>query len=128
MADLRSILIVDDDEDLRVLTSIAVGREPGWRVLTAASGAEAIAVARRERPDLILLDLSMPGLDGAATYAELRSEPETAAIPVVVVTASIQKHELERLAAMGCAGIIRKPFDALALPAELRRIAADRWR
>jgi CheY-like chemotaxis protein len=81
----RRILVVDDEEDVRTFL-ITVFEDAGAEVLAAASGDEGIAIARAEKPDLISLDLSMPGKDGVQTFVELRTTAETEAIPVCVVT------------------------------------------
>ena len=122
---IEKILIVDDDEDIRVITELAARRIGNWSVLSAASGEEALAVARRERPDLILLDAMMPVLDGPSTMGRLREEPATAAIPVIFLTAKVQQHEIDRYIELGARGVIRKPFDVTALPGEIHRILRE---
>jgi CheY-like chemotaxis protein len=122
---IEKIMIVDDDEDIRAVTELAARRIGNWRVVSAASGEEALDVARRELPDLILLDVMMPVLDGPTTMAKLREEPATAAIPVIFLTAKVQQHEIDRYLELGARGVIRKPFDATALPDEVRRILRE---
>jgi CheY-like chemotaxis protein len=119
---ITKIMIVDDDGDICTVVELAARRVGGWGVVVAASGQEALAKARSERPDVILLDVMMPDLDGPATLAMLREEPSTAAIPVIFLTAKVQRPELERYMALGAIGVIRKPFDAMTLPDEVRRI------
>ncbi|MHC4452851.1 MAG: response regulator, partial [Planctomycetota bacterium] len=82
-------------------------------------------LARREQPDVILLDVMMPVLDGPATMAKLREEPATAGIPVIFLTAKVQKHEVDSYLAQGAVSVIRKPFDATSLPDEIRGIVRD---
>jgi CheY-like chemotaxis protein len=101
---------------------VRIGR---WSVVSAASGEEALELARRELPDVILLDAMMPVLDGPSTMLKLREEEATAAIPVIFLTARVQHHEVERYLSLGARGVIRKPFDATALPAEVRRILQE---
>jgi CheY-like chemotaxis protein len=119
------VLIVDDDEDIRAVTGLALRKLASWEVATAASGGEALPMARDQKPDLILLDVMMPSLDGLATLAKLGEDPATAAIPVIFLTAKVQAHEVEGYLARGARGVIRKPFDATTLPAEIRRILRD---
>jgi CheY-like chemotaxis protein len=123
---IRRIMIVDDDEDICRVTELAMRRIGGWEVVSVTSGEEALLRGRDERPDVILLDATMPGLDGPATLAKLRKEPTTAAIPVIFLTARVQRHDLARYRALGACGVIQKPFDAAALPEEIRRIVAGR--
>ena len=111
------ILHVDDDEGIRALTELAFSLSGEATVRSAASGAEAIsALAEGCRPDVILLDVMMPGLDGPGVLAKLRELPGHEATPVIFMTAQSQEHELDRLLALGGIGVIIKPFDPLALP------------
>ncbi len=116
------VLIVDDDEDIRLVSEIAIRRIGKWDAVVAATGEEALDRARTEQPDVILLDVMMPSLNGPATLALLREEPATASIPVIFLTAKVQKHEVERYMALGATGVIRKPFDVMTLADEIRRI------
>jgi CheY-like chemotaxis protein len=120
------VLIVDDDEDIRLVSEVAVRRIGKWDVVVAATGEEALERARTEQPDVILLDVMMPRLNGPATLALLRQEPTTASIPVIFLTAKVQKHEVDRYMALGATGVIRKPFDVMTLADEVRRIVEGR--
>ena len=122
---IESILIVDDEEDIRLVSRLSLGRVGGWQAFVAASGPEAVEVADREQPDLILLDVMMPETDGPATLALLRGQESTASIPVVFLTAKVQKREVERYLELGALGVIRKPFDPMTLPEEIRRIVGE---
>ena len=115
-------MIVDDDEDVRLVTELAARRIGNWEVMSVASGEEALAGAQLERPDVILLDVMMPVLDGPSTLARLRANPDTATIPVIFLTAKVQHHEVEQYLALGARGVISKPFDVATLPEEIRRI------
>lgn len=117
----RTILLVDDDEELRALVALCLSAAR-LQVRLAASGEEAVELARREPPDAVLLDGRMPGMDGLATLRELRAWPETAAVPVVLMTAGLAPQDLQAALAAGCAGVIAKPFDARTLAAQLRRL------
>jgi two-component system OmpR family response regulator len=112
----RWILLVDDDPDIRRIAALSLRRLGQFRVEQAASGAEALAIVSREVPTLVLLDVSMPGMDGPATLAALRSVPGASEVPVVFFTATSSDVEVERLCALGAVTVIPKPFDVAALP------------
>ena len=118
------VLVIDDEEDVRFVAQLSLGRVGGMTVLEATSGEEGVARARSERPDFILLDMMMPGMDGAATFRELRKGVETAAIPVVFLTARSMASEVQRLKDLGAKGVVLKPFDPMTLAAEIRAILA----
>jgi two-component system OmpR family response regulator len=119
------ILVVDDDPDIRRMAALALERLGGFRVVLAAGAEEALAHAAREAPDLVLLDVSMPGMDGPATLRALRELPPTARVPVVFFTAVASDGEAERLLALGAVGVVPKPFDVVDLPRRLRALAAE---
>ena len=119
---IRKLLIVDDEPDIRTITRVAARRSAGWEVLGAGSGAEGLELARSERPDVILLDVMMPQMDGLELLERLRSEPETAQIPVIFLTAQVHEDDPEHYRGLGAAGVIAKPFDVLGLATEIRRI------
>jgi CheY-like chemotaxis protein len=119
MAEIR-VLHIDDEADLREIIEISIGLDPGFIVRRCESGPEGIVIAAQWRPNVILLDVMMPVMDGPATLAELRSNPETAGIPVVFMTARAQARELDRLRALGAIGVIAKPFDPMTLAASVR--------
>jgi len=119
---IEKIMIVDDDDDICTVAELSARRVGNWDVVVATSGQQALAMARDERPDVILLDAMMPLLDGPTTMAKLREDPATATIPVIFLTAKVQKHEIERYLTLGAIGVIRKPFNAMTLPDEVRRM------
>jgi CheY-like chemotaxis protein len=114
------ILHVDDEPDIREIVSISLGLNPDFQVRECASGSDAIAAAAQWSPELILLDVMMPRMDGPTTLAALRKNPRTADIPVVFMTARAQTRELERFMALGAQGIILKPFDPMTLATEVQ--------
>jgi two-component system OmpR family response regulator len=118
---IERVLVVDDDADIRAIVRIALESIAGWRVGFATNGADAVASARRERPDVILLDVMMPDQDGPTTLAQLKSDPETRAIPVLFVTAKVRREEVNALLSLGARGVIGKPFDPIELPSEILR-------
>ena len=117
---MSRILYVDDEGDIREVAAMSLELDPGLEVRTCSSGTEALPAAADWRPDLILLDVMMPGMDGPATFAKLREQPETAAIPVVFITARTQAQEVEGFKALGAKGVIAKPFDPMSLAATVR--------
>lgn len=118
----RRILVVDDDELLREVASYALELIGGWEVRTAASGLDAQGCARTDRPDAILLDVMMPGMDGPATVAALRADPSTRDIPVIFLTAKLPPDELGAWGQLRVAGVIGKPFDPMRLADEMARL------
>jgi len=119
MSEIR-ILHVDDESDIREIVDMSLGLNPDFQVRACASGAEAVEAAAEWSPRLILLDVMMPGMDGPATLAELRKNPETSDIPVVFMTARAQTREIEQFIALGAQGVICKPFDPLTLATEVQ--------
>jgi CheY-like chemotaxis protein len=120
---MNSILFVDDDEDIRTIAHMSLTAVGGWQVTLADCGAMALEKAVDNPPDLIVMDMMMPGMDGLATLQRLRDDPRTAAIPVIFLTAKVQKTEVDRYRAVG-AGLIVKPFDPMKLPDEIRCVLA----
>ena len=116
------VLIVDDEPDIRRIAKLGLSRVGGMEVVEAANGAEALVRAKEEKPDAVLLDVMMPGLDGPSTLARLREDPATSGIPVVFLTAKAIAAELERLKGLGAAGVLTKPFDPMTLARELRAL------
>jgi CheY-like chemotaxis protein len=113
-------LSVDDEPDIGEIIDLALGLDPLFIVRGCTSGSDALRIAREWRPDLILLDVMMPVMDGLETLAALRADRHTATIPVVFMTALVQTHEREHFKALGAAGVIPKPFDPMQLPALVR--------
>jgi two-component system, OmpR family, response regulator len=116
------VLIVDDEPDIRRIAKLGLSRVGGMEVVEAANGAEALVRAKADKPDAVLLDVMMPGLDGPSTLARLREDPATSGIPVVFLTAKAIAAELERLKVLGAAGVLTKPFDPMTLARELRAL------
>ena len=114
-----TVLVVDDDDDIRELTRVALELVADWGVITAGGGAEALELAARHRPDAVLLDLMMPGMDGLTTFRHLRADPATGDIPVILVTAKARVGERQAWDELEIAGVISKPFDPIALAADV---------
>jgi CheY-like chemotaxis protein len=118
----KKILIIDDEPHIREIAALSFELVEGWEVAAAASGAEGVRTAATVTPDLILLDVMMPELDGPATLRLLQTDPRTACIPVIFLTAKVQTADQKRYLALGVAGVISKPFDPLRLPSEVETI------
>src|SRR5205807_6815243 len=102
------VLYCDDEPDIREIVGLALGLDGRFVLRACASGAEALAAAAEWRPDLILLDVMMPGMDGPSTLAHLRANPSTACIPIVFMTARTQQRERDRFMSLGSLGVIAK--------------------
>ena len=113
----RTILVIDDSALIREVVRIGLRDGHGWLVHGAESGAEGIELAARERPDAILLDVEMPGLDGPATLARLLAHDVTRGIPVLFLTGHATPRDRSRLTALGAVGVIAKPFAHATLAA-----------
>jgi CheY-like chemotaxis protein len=110
----RTVLVVEDDPPLRRMIGIFL-RAAGYRVCAAEDGPSGLALARDERPDLVLLDLMMPGLDGWEVLRRIKGDARTAAIPVLVLTASVDPPLTERALRLGATRVLAKPIDSRVL-------------
>lgn len=120
------ILLIDDEADIRKIAKLSLEAIGKHETVMAASAQEGITLAASEPPDLILMDMMMPGMDGTTALGELRRNPALAAIPVIFMTAKMQRDEVEAYKALGAAGVIGKPFDPMTLSAEIEKILAAR--
>ena len=116
------VLIIDDDADNRFIAGLSLARVGGMDVIEAAGGVEGVRKAQDEHPDVILLDMMMPVMDGTATLAALRSQPATAMTPVIFLTAKTVEADVERMRAFGTAGVLTKPFDPRTLSRDVRAL------
>jgi len=126
MGGLQRILMVDDDPDIRTVAELSLKVVGGFTVEMCASGPEALEKAGAFAPDLLLLDVMMPGMDGPATLTRLRELPALAQTAAVFMTAKVQPDEIAQLRACGAIDVLAKPFDPMTLPDALRRIWAAR--
>lgn len=124
MAVINKILYVEDEYDIQTIAKIALGDIGGFTLETCSSGAEAIEKAKSFTPDLILLDVMMPNMDGPQTLQELRKIPNTASTPVIFMTAKVQAKEVEYYKSLGAVDVISKPFDPMALAETIKKIMA----
>ena len=118
----RKVLIIDDEDDIREVAALSLESVAGWEVIMASSGAQGLARAEEQRPDAILLDVMMPEMDGPATFRELRKNPATACIPVLLLTAKVQGNDKRRFADLGVEAVLFKPFDPLMLSTQIASV------
>jgi CheY-like chemotaxis protein len=121
---LERILAVEDEPDIRAVLELCLRNLGGYTVLACGSGAEALRQAPDFKPDLLLLDVMMPVMDGPGTLQALRQQPATAEVPAIFLTAKIQTQEVASLRSLGAAGVVAKPFDPLTLCGEIQGIWA----
>ncbi len=119
---INKILLIDDEPDIRAIGKISLQSVGGWDVEVAENGREGISLAAGGQPDLILLDMMMPGADGRETLQKLQANPATKDIPVIFMTAKARRLEVDEYLAVGASGVIPKPFDPMTLPDEIRQI------
>ena len=123
MRELKLVMYVEDDPDIQMVAQMALEVVGGLTLRTCSSGQQALAAAAAGVvPDLILLDVMMPDLDGPATLAELRKLPATATTPVIFMTAKVQAAEVTYYKSIGAIGVIAKPFDPMALAQQVRTL------
>jgi CheY-like chemotaxis protein len=112
---MRRILIIDDEDDIREVASLSLESVAGWDVRTASSGMEGMRAAASDPPDAILMDVMMPEMDGPTTFREMQKLPETAGIPVILLTAKVQGVDKRLFSGLGVTAVLFKPFDPLTL-------------
>ena len=120
---LTRIFCIEDEPDIRAIAKLALEMVGGMTVETCKSGRDALDKVAAIAPDLILLDVMMPGMDSPTTFGALREMPEARNIPIVFMTAKVQSSEVERYIQMGAIGVISKPFDPMALATTVK----DLW-
>lgn len=118
----RRVLMIDDEQAIQVVVQFSLKMVVGWEVLTASSGLAGLAMAQTEAPDLILLDVMMPGMDGLATFKALQEQPQTRSIPVIFLTAKGQVAAQRLLDETGVAGVIMKPFNSFDLATQIVKV------
>jgi CheY-like chemotaxis protein len=119
---MHRILIIDDEDDIREVAALSLETVAGWEVMVANSGAQGLVRASAYQPDAILLDVMMPGMDGPTTFRELRKNPATAHIPVLLLTAKVQASDQRRFADLGVEAVLVKPFDPLTLSVQVAEV------
>lgn len=119
MSRKKKVLLIDDEDDIREVATLTLETMADFEVITAPNGMTGLLKAREERPDCILLDVMMPGIDGVTTLQQLQASEATSGIPVIFMTAKVHPSDRKRLADLGAIGIIAKPFDPMTLADEV---------
>jgi len=120
MAQPLKVLYVDDEADIRNIVEFALEDEPDIVISICASGQEALSLVDELQPDLVLLDVMMPAMDGPTTLQRLRERPMHQKTPVAFVTAKVQPNEVAFFQSLGAVGVIAKPFDPMTLADQVR--------
>lgn len=122
----KQILIVDDDDDIRDVVRVSLEEFGGWLAISAASGHEGLQIAKTKALDAILLDISMPDMDGFQLYEQLKIDPKTRNIPVILLTAKVLSSDRQRFAELEVAGVITKPFDPMTVWQQVAELLAEK--
>ena len=123
---LNRILYVEDEPDIQAVAKLALEAVGGFQVEVCGSGQDALRLVGEYRPDLILLDVMMPGMDGPTTLEKLKELPEGAHTPVIFLTAKTQTSEVQHYQALGAIDVISKPFDPMTLAQQVREAWSKR--
>ncbi len=118
----KFILLIDDEETIQEVVQVGIEIEAGWKVATASSGLEGIALAQTQQPDAILLDVMMPDMDGISTLLKLQANIQTGSIPVIFLTAKTQAADKNQFQSLGVVGVITKPFNSMTLASRIAKI------
>ena len=116
---IKLILFIDEEKDIKTLARFCLELKSGWKMISASGGIEGIALAEAEQPDVILLDVMMPELDGMQTLEQLQSNPKTSHIPIIFITAKARAIDRQRFYKAGAKGLISKPFNSLTLASQI---------
>lgn len=119
---VRKVLIIDDEEAIIIVLKASIEATTDWQVITCSSATKGINMATTERPDAVLLDVSMPKVDGTQVFKALQAETSTQNIPVVFLTAKARSSEQQVLKGLGVAGVVTKPFSPVTISAQIKEI------
>ena len=119
---MKHILIIDDEEDIRDAAQVALETIGGWRVSTASNGPDGLGQLQTQPYDAVLLDVMMPDMDGIEVFRQIRANPQTQAVPVILMTAKTQATDRKRFLDLGVTAIITKPFKAMFLTEQIADI------
>lgn len=123
--EIRNVLLVDDDPDIRRIGQLSLKAVGKFEVTLARSGAEAVELALQKRPDVILLDMMMPNMDGPSTLSALKQHPSLFAVPVIFMTARANNQDVDLFLDLGAIGVIAKPFDPMAISNQVCKLVAE---
>lgn len=123
---LNHIMLVDDEADIRTIAELALVSIGGWDVALAESGQDALTQLAKQTVDLVLLDVMMPDMDGPTVLRRMRDSETLAHIPIIFMTAKVQRREIDHFIELGALGVIGKPFDPMQVSEEIRRIMGER--
>ena len=118
----KQVLLIDDEETIQEVVKVGIEIEVGWLVEIASSGMEGINLAENHQPDVILLDVMMPDMDGIDTLARLKNNHKTSTIPVIFLTAKAQAEEKNQFQSLGVVDVITKPFNSMTLASQIAKI------
>ncbi len=119
---LNKVLLVEDEDDIRTVAQMSLEDIGGFQTFCCSSGKQALIEAPKFQPDIILLDVMMPGMDGMSTLKELRQIPEVNKIPIIFLTAKVQGSEIAHYIEIGAIGVINKPFDPMTLASTVQEL------
>lgn len=122
MSELKKILYVEDQKDIQMIARVALESISHYEVKICDGGEQALDCMAKYSPDLILLDVMMPGIDGPGTMIEMRKREELQSIPVIFMTAKVLPNEVDELMSLGALGVISKPFDPVSLGSQIQEI------
>lgn len=120
--ELKKILYVEDEADIQAVASVALEAVGGFELEICSSGEEALEKTETFSPDLLLLDVMMPGMDGPTTLQKLREKPSLSETPAIFMTAKVQNNEIEHFKQIGALDVIPKPFDPMKLADQIKQI------
>lgn len=119
---LNHILYVDDEDDILQIAGMCLETVGGYKVTLCSNGEDGYDTIIKEKPDLVLLDVMMPKIDGPNTLRKIRSNSEIDGIPIIFMTARVQQEDIEKYLSLGAAGIIEKPFNPMTLSSQVAEI------
>ncbi|RME87525.1 MAG: response regulator [Planctomycetota bacterium] len=122
MKDLKKILLAEDEEDIQIIAQMALEEIGGFKVCHCRNGLEALEQIETFQPQIVLLDVMMPKMDGLTAFEELKKRGLLAELPIVFMTAKVQNHEIHEYLEKGATGVIIKPFDPMELPNQVQEL------